>query len=104
MKGKCFETAMYLWLELAEKGKRPYMIHANIIIDGEPGAHAWVELDGYVFDYTQRDECKESFIENYYSQAQIQRIVKYDAKETLDKYLAYLNFGPWDNDWLIFKS
>ena len=105
--GQCFETANNLAVTFLSRGMDPTVVHALVTHpnEGFRHIHAWVEVEGLVFDY----EVKEGFVisrDRYYRAGQIRgdEIAYYTLYEALENMFTHDHHGPWDRNLLLKES
>ena len=105
-KGDCYEAAGRLALEFI-RGKFPKaeLVHGVALnsLDYMPMGHAWVELGGTVYDYSNGRSLKVPK-RLYYGQGAIGELMKkgykqhrYKGIEVAEAVLKYGHWGPWKN-------
>ena len=100
-KGDCYEAAGRLALEFI-RGKHPKaeLVHGVALnsLDYMPMGHAWVEVGGTVFDYSNGRKIKLSK-DKYYHSGAIGELMKKGYKQHRYKKIqvaqAVLKFGHW---------
>lgn len=96
--GDCFEAAVYLMQWLPQE-LNPIIVHGEATgrgkIEGIQHAHAWVEVDDRVFDFSNG---KEVVIDKdvYYAIGRVKNTVRYSQSEANAAMLNVGTFGPWD--------
>ena len=105
-KGDCYEAAGQLALEFI-RGKKPKaeLVHGVALnsLDYMPMGHAWVEVGGTVYDYSNGRNIKLSK-NKYYNAGAIDGLIKkgykqgrYKGMEVAEAVLKHGHWGPWKN-------
>ena len=105
-KGDCYQSAGSLALEFI-RGKFPKaeLVHGVALnsLDYMPMGHAWVEVGGNVYDYSNGRKLKISK-SKYYNSGAIKELMKkgykqarYKGMEVATSVLKYKHWGPWKN-------
>lgn len=105
--GECFETANNLAVTMMVRGIHDIHIVHGLVTHPAAGfrhIHAWVEVEGLIFDYSHQ----VGFVmprDRYYAAGEITgaEIHYYTVQEALDEALKAAHHGPWDEN-LIFKE
>ena len=101
-KGDCYEAAFHWLLELptevTDKAKLCHgMVHGAGPLEGKKFGHAWGELGGVIFDYSNGR--KGEYIKAlYYSAGRIDEseVFCYPGLKGLGKAARAKHYGPWD--------
>ena len=105
-KGDCYQANGALALEFI-RGNKPkaVLVHGVALnsLDYQPMGHAWVEVGGKVYDYSNGRKITESK-SNYYNAGAIKELMKkgykqhrYKGLEVAKSVLKYKHWGPWEN-------
>ena len=105
-KGDCYEAAGRLALEFI-RGKHPkaVLVHGVALnsLDYKPMGHAWVEVGGTVYDYSNGQKIKKSKL-FYYNMGAIDGLMKrgykqfrYTGDDVALNVLKKQHWGPWEN-------
>ena len=102
--GDCYQAAGSLALEFI-RGKHPkaVLVHGVALnsLDYMPMGHAWVEVGGKVYDYSNGRKITESK-SNYYHMGAIKELMKkgykqhrYKSLQVAQAVLKFKHWGPW---------
>jgi len=88
-KGRCFELAGRFVLTQ----KRGILVHGKVT-EKKTGTirHAWVEIDGYVYDPVTGDVLLQ---DKYYKKMKAKPLAKYTVDEAIEKMASSRHYGPW---------
>lgn len=105
-RGFCFDrSAKWLVLEQGREFEQAKLVHGTVMgqgpLDGVRFAHAWVEIDDWVFDVSQAFLSPKGA---YYEIAQAEDIVSYSGTEAAVNLMKEKNWGPWASHLVDFKE
>jgi len=86
----------YSWAWRFVKDNDGILVHGTLINpwDGRQISHAWVELDGYIFDW-QTQHTDPLTINEFIRRWQPSSIKRYSKEEALINVIKFEHFGPW---------
>lgn len=107
--GQCYKVAYQFFDRNNYKNPGMKLVHGLIIgqgpIEGKKIDHAWVEYNGYVYDYTLSEKYQVLPIRDYYKLARLNEkdLIKYTPDQVLKLVLEHKTYGPWDYKLLNHK-
>lgn len=98
-RGDCYKVSYQLFSKLWRvKGVR--LVHGNVVgqgtIKGLVYGHGWVELNGYVLDFSNgMYRCIPRDV--YYAIGKIQKVIRYNKKQVREHAIKYQTYGAWES-------
>lgn len=98
--GNCYEIALKKMMEFYTNGvKNIKLVHGVVTgqgnIEGIEYGHAWIELNGTVFDFSNNREIVMSK-KKYYELGNIKITKEYSYDDMLKQITKHETYGPWD--------
>lgn len=103
-RGDCYEVAVVALIELHRGGVRDvYVVHGEPLgrgpIKGERYGHAWLEVNGEVFDLTVDAEPIDRTV--YYALGRIEDPRRYSGDQVRSFLVDSGHYGPWEGPFAV---